>query len=534
MQTGSVSTNGRRESRLDFDGLNVAIQRAFQARAEGPLFTTDAEGLFSAFLTALPVDERQHHTCSACRRFVNEYGGLVTISPETGATTPALWEAMGATEGFGEAIAAMERVVMRALVTGVYLSSRSIWGTPTAGGWSHFWVRHDAPYSGTIQTAGQAMAEKREDFRMLMLALNDYPKSAVNEAVRILEADALYRGEKVLGVAQWLNDLHRAADDRSYRVRHNLAWRAVATAPPGFCHVRASMIGTLLDDITAGLPFDEIRRRFAAKMNPLQYQRPQAPPAAGNIAQAEKIFAQMGLESALRRRFARLDDVEAIWRPEPPTVRETVATGGVFGHLKPKGARPVVTRVELPTRTMTWVKFEAEVLPIAKLIELDVPYSGNFMALVTAVDAEAPPILQWDRADNRNPVSWYVYTNGSNASNWGLSVGFRAVTAVCYQPSAWKGAKSDHHGDSVAFLLEGAVDRRTDQGNALFPENLKSELHSVRATIEAYSRGAKLEGRDEASACGYRLQKDSQTWACTLRVTSLDGGVQTYRLDRWD
>src|SRR5207253_1562968 len=44
-------------------------------------------------------------------------------------------------------------------------------------------------------------------------------------------------------------------------------------------------------------------------------------------------------------------------------------------------------------------------------IELQVPgSSGHFMALITATRPEAPPILQWDSEERRNPVSWYYHS----------------------------------------------------------------------------------------------------------------------------
>jgi hypothetical protein len=38
------------------------------------------------------------------------------------------------------------------------------------------------------------------------------------------------------------------------------------------------MIGALLDDIKSGLPFEDIKARFDAKMHPLRYQRPKPRP----------------------------------------------------------------------------------------------------------------------------------------------------------------------------------------------------------------------------------------------------------------
>jgi hypothetical protein len=71
------------------------------------------------------------------------------------------------------------------------------------------------------------------------------------------------------------------------------------------------MIGTLLEDIHVGLPFDDFKAKFAAKMHPLQYQRPQAAPKVGAIAQAEKLVEQLGIVRSLKRRFARLDDLDS-------------------------------------------------------------------------------------------------------------------------------------------------------------------------------------------------------------------------------
>ncbi len=75
------------------------------------------------------------------------------------------------------------------------------------------------------------------------------------------------------------------------------------------------MIGTLLEDLTAGLPFAQIKAKFDAKMDALNYQRPAAAPAAGNIARAEKIIAKLKTEGSLDRRFARLDEIQKLWVP---------------------------------------------------------------------------------------------------------------------------------------------------------------------------------------------------------------------------
>lgn len=384
------------------------------------LFTTDAQGLYDRYLEHLPDDQRQHHTCSACRRFIETYGGLVVIGPD-GVTAPAFWGLDAVPAIYQAAVQAMRRAVAQASVTGVFYSGEATWGQPRTGEWTHLAVTSPQVFRRQGQTPGQAMAEKREDYGTLSRALAEFTPEMLATAVNLLQSEALYRSERVIGVAQWLQQLQArraAASGRAHR--ENITWAAVAAAPAGYCHPRSSMIGTLLEDIAAGLPFDSIKRRFAEKMSPGSYQRAQAAPSAGAVEQAERLFAELKLAPALARRYAHLDELPRdvlIWAPAAPKAapEPAAAAPALFGHLstkrRPTAPAPAVT----PAVTMTWEKFRRAVLPGAQQIEVQVPaVADRFMALVTAADPAAPPILQWDRDSARNPVSWY-YAAGIDA-----------------------------------------------------------------------------------------------------------------------
>jgi len=519
-----------------YDEFRAALIARFAANTveNPPLFTTTASGLFDAFLDALPA-ERQHYTCNACRRFFDTYGGLVTIDG-LGRTQPVFWNPDDVPGFFREAVSRLRERVAGARVAGVFLTSQPVWGQPQTGSWSHFAVTPPSAlvYTNVLLTAGQKMAERLEDYRLVQHGLTEFSLPLVQQAVALLESEALYRAEKVIGPARWLNALHTAQLGLHGLARENVVWRAVATAPSGFCHPRSSMVGTLLEDLASGsFSFEQVAARFQEKMNPTQYQRPQAAPSAGNIAQAEKIVQQLGLARSLERRFARLEEVTSFWKPQPSAL--PASDGSVFGHLQPKEAVAVPTPLQLPPATMTWRKFEETVLGTAEALEFNVPAHGSFMALVTAVHPDAPPILQWDLSEQRNPFSSYVYTGGSPASQWRLSGGsWCPVTALSRRPHQWgpNPATCAHQVDGVLLLLREARDTRTGMGIALFPEILKTELRSVRATLEAYSRGAELGGRDEASACGAVYTKSSH-WPMQLRVRS-GSGWRHYHIDRWD
>jgi hypothetical protein len=185
----------------------------------------------------------------------------------------------------------------------------------------------------------------------------------------------------------------------------------------------------------------------------------------------------------------------------------------------------------LPARHITWQKFSETVLPTAERMEVKAPGIGNYTCLVTAVHADAPPILQWDVEEARNPVSWYVWSGGSRAEQFRLkATSLYPVAAICLQPSMWSGDFA-HQGEAVILLIEGAQETRKPSG-ALFPETLKAELHGVRKVIEAHSKSTTLAGFGEPHAAGLGHTKGVM-WNTLVRVWS-SGQFADYILDRWD
>ena len=575
MLTSDTTPEHQHEPDDRFADLLTALQTTIDLAAKGvdrvPLYTTcvNASGsptLYDIFLANVPASRRQHYACRTCRHFVERYAGLVTID-ERGQTSPAVWpESVDGPLSF--AVALVHKAIERSRVAGAFhmdfaaLAFGATMGTPVAGSakdgtaWHHMAVRPPAPIIRGIeptrnQTAHQVAAAKAEDRGILTRSLADFTMSTVAQATAALKSGQLYRSEVAQQIAEWFLALHeRLAATKNERHRENLIWRAAATAPAGWCHVRSSMLGTLLEDMSSGMPFESVARRWSEKMHPLQYQRPQAPPSAGNVKRAEELFAELGLAPALRRRYARLDDLQKLWVPQGYTrtapLSGVSASPGVFAHaavkntgrtsFKPGTAQPTSGSVK-----MTLVKFRRDVLPGAAQIELVVPRQpAAWSALVTAVDPEAPPLLQWDRPDRRNPTSWYLYTQdtGRVAVAWNLTIHQRyKVDALVLAPNLWRDEADPvalHHGRKLFVIVEGCRDKIYERGGGFFPSMLRGELREVRKTIEAHATTAKIEAVD-VPACGLMLQDDPKlTWDCELWVTDRHGVVSRYVLDRWE
>lgn len=514
-------------------GIRQSFQQAITANTADttPLFTTDASDLYTLFLEHLPKEAQQCYNCSTCRHFVNRFGRLVRIDAKSGRAAAVMWNGQ-VPAFFKQAVDAVKAKVEAAKITGVFVTDKAELGCAKTGIWVHMAV--DVPkkmvYQGKIRTTFQEAAGKAQDYEVLRSSVAKYQQKDVETAVNLLRSDALYRGEQILGMAEWFLETIKLFHGNAEA--DNILWYRAASAPIGFCHIPASMVGTLLDDIAEGYSVAAIKDRFNEKMHPLQYQRPQAAPAAGNVKRAEEIVAKLGLEKSFERRYAHLDEMQAIWKP----VREnTAAVGGMFAGIpvknkKNKGRNPV----EAPETVITFEKFNRTVLPGAEKMELLVTnHDDSYAAFLTAVHPDAPPIILWDREDDRNPFSWYLYTNGSSCKRWNLLPGWNEVTAVVLQPNMWSGRPCGYATHGAMFILKGAKDQDGTSSACLFPSFLRRELYEVRATIEAYSKHTKLIGKEDADACGLLIQSGSKNLAVKLRVTT-DVGVALYQIDRWD
>lgn len=543
--TQAVGTGGDEHS-YDYRAMLDQLTKNFakNTKTATVLFSVASEktktALWDLYLKQFPLQDRQHYTCNECRKFFERYADLVTIDAKGNLKSVMFSDAPAG--GYAYIFENLRKAIEGGSVEHVFVTEDVKWGLAVTGPWEHFAVKPPKKFvwdtvivdGKPLKTAYQREAEITAEFNTMVRALVEYSEETLKTALTIINSNALYRGDAVLGPATWLQDvILTQKKTKNARNRHNLLWRAVAEAPAGFARPRGTKIGTLLDNIVEGKPLDEIRAMFAAVMDPTKHNRPQNAPTAGNIQQAERIIKGLGVEPSLDRRFATLDDIQKIWAPRPV---HAGGTGGVFGHLTPRDRKKEeATYLNLPSKKMTMEKFVKTVVPAAQEIEVKMESSMNFMAMVTAADPTAKPILQWDDAKKRNPVSWYVYPQGSTASQWGARAGsYVKVNALSAGPSQWNPKVNlPQHGERVMFVLDGVKDSNGEKvGLGLFPEYLISELHPVRATIEAHSASGKISGLRNASASGISYEKGN-SGSLFVRVKT-GSSVQNIEIDRWD
>ena len=373
--------------------------------AETKLFTTNANGIYDAYLSNLPVHAQQHYKCNACKDFFERYGSLVTIT-EDGEMKSVLWDETIVPTFFIKSVKAVRRLVLHSHVTGVFLPDTTTLGHPKTGEWTHPHVKIPGSmvYRSRVFSAEQVMAQKREEFGMVNRAIREFLMDTVEKALSLVNSEALYRGDsKVKPTLEWFKSLlEKIADAKSLKERTNIIWLAVATAPTGFAHVRNTTAGSLMKDIQDGLSTRFIINRFESKMS--TYMRSQSDPSDRSILEAERMVAELGIGNSLYRRYASIEEIPAfMWKPKAvEKVELKQPNGKVFGHLLNKNK--TAETMSLPTSVMTFAKFYKTILPTADSMEVLVDNPAKFMAMVTAVDETSENILQWD-----NPFSWYYH-----------------------------------------------------------------------------------------------------------------------------
>lgn len=507
------------------------------------LLTVGPSKLFSIYLKHVTATYRAANTCTACSNFFHRYGGMVAVDPITGKQSSLVWDIAESVvpSDLRKAVAAVRAHVESSDVVGVVVLE-SEWLGIDRDEFRHISLRADKRLiwdnASNKLNAYQRGSEMVENVRTLTHNIQAWSADVLREAVRLLTAGSpLTSTDKFLGRAKWALDIRERLDSvRGADAKRNLTWLAGVTAPAGWAALTNSALGILLAGIKDKRSIHNIAAEWNDAVKGDNYLRPKAAPAAATVAAAEKAFEKLGAASALVRRFARLDDIqERLWEPAE-VAKPASKPAGIFSSVRtkdePKSGTATQSRVDAPPVSITWEKFTRKHLPEAVSIAVNVPAIGDFCAFVTAVHADAKPILKWDNQAKRNPASLYRYVRPQTAASFGLIPGqWVPVTAIATHPMHW--GRGTEYKEAI-LILRGCVDNHEDVGLALFPDDMRGEYHEFRSVIEAYSNTHSLEGHDEASACGLPVNDNARSVPVRLRVTDKHGAYTDYLIDRFD
>lgn len=474
--------------------------------------------LMDIFLAYLPDDERQRYTCRTCRKFINDYGGLVSLDQE-GTATSIMWD-FETDSIFKRSVEELKKYVEKAAIQSVFYYENRVWGEGEKGGYTHLSVTPGnvgRGYSSLWMAAGK-MQNSIEDFTLLSKNLYRWKMEVIDKAIGLFKSKTLINGYMILPqVESFKQMIELVQDTKNVLVKEKLKWFMVAVLPPGPIRINNGILGYLFDDLKAGKPANKVKSNFNSAADPTRYMRSNSKPSDGNLDVADKLIIEKGLAKSFERRYARLEDLELIWEPgksSTPTPQQSL-----FGHLKSTNVSQELTVMDtiVPISMRTFME---DVAPDAKEMAIYCALHG-YCALVTAVHPDAPSIIKWSTEEAPTHLSWYTYPSVTHANKWNLEYGWNKVTGIVEYDK-----RSKLNGN--IFLIEGCMDSNSP-GLALFPATLRSDLHEIRKSIEAFSVAGELAGKEDGNACGIPFSESSMI-PTQINVTSKANIVTTYNV----
>lgn len=269
------------------------------------------------------------------------------------------------------------------------------------------------------------------------------------------------------------------------RLRNNLYWLSAVGKGVVIAHFNNTVLGEFIKMLVEGKDKEPLAiRRFLEQTKPENYMRATEAPSEGNVQEAMRIVAQLGVEKALvnRRQCAASDILEYVFKTPVPVVAE-VEAGSIFdGLAKPKSNKAVSFDKPSFDKTLLPKEFINDYLLGKNVVslEVNVPYRCYFHGYTTAIDPNDGIIYRWDSAERRNTIAGYTYTQPSSPDQFGLRQGWTPVIGVARSIEDWFTNSPVEEG-----LLVVASGMYKPCAICLFANTLIPELFPVRSTMEA-------------------------------------------------
>ena len=398
---------------MDFATIKTAVAKQFDTMSKGELFRTDVpnDDLWATYLGSFPEGtnpiyrERTEHDCRCCKQFIRAVGNVVAIVDNK---LVSIWDCEVGDQNYQVVVDALASLVKSKPIVGVFTHFEPRAGTDknfedTVNGvktWTHFFVNVPKRFVKKSTEASPYLGEQRSTFGLFLRGLKEITEDSVDTVLELIAQKSLYRGEEhehtLKAFSQWQKEFKRVAMEE----QENFVWSLIKAAPMNVSRVRNTAIGTLLVDLSAGMELDDAVKSFEAKVAPTNYKRPTALVTKSMIDKAKKTVEELGLTSALERRYATINDITINNILFADRSTPAHLSGDVFDTLATKADKPKsLDKVE----EIGIEDFLTNILPKATTLEvmLDNAHTGNLVSLIAPSDPTAKPLFKWG-----NRFSW--------------------------------------------------------------------------------------------------------------------------------
>jgi len=401
---------------VNFQVLKQAVAKQFERLQANAMFrvAVDKDALYATYLGSFPEGtnplyrERTEHDCSCCKQFIRAVGDAVAIID---GKLETIWDVKVPAEPGYQAVAdALAAFVRSHKIANPFLHYERSAGTSqsfeqlTTGvkTWDHFHVNIKPQYVMKNADIASALGEQRAVRDVFMRSLTEITDDAIETVQELMANRSLYRGDEKKFIVETFAKVKKQFNKlKTDAERELFAWSQFKTIHVSVAKIRNDAIGVLLDDLTNGMELEHAVKKWEVQMAPANYKRPTALVTKAMIEKAKKTVEELGLTSALQRRYATIHDITINNILFANREAKKAINGDVFDELTATASSKIKNLDKVEEVPID--KFLTDILPRAKSIEvmLENRHANNLVSLIAPADPTAGNMFKWD-----NKFSW--------------------------------------------------------------------------------------------------------------------------------
>ena len=398
-----------------FNHFKVAVSKQFDKMRKHDLFRVqvDKDLLWSTYLGSFPdgsnpiYRERTEHDCQCCKQFIRAVGNTVAI---INGKIESIWDVQVGVEHYQVVADAMANLVKTFPIENVFFHTERTAGTDKnfqqlmdqVKTWEHFFINIPEEYVCKKIDIGPKLSDSRATHDVLLRSLEEITDESLDTVLELIAQNSLYRGEEHKFVVESFMTLKKRTNKlKPHEDKDSFVWSQIKKIQPSISRIRSTVIGTLLVDLSEGKDMDIAVASFESKVAPTNYKRPTAIVTKAMIEQAKNKIEEMGLTSALERRYATINDITVNNIIFANRESRKKMTNNVFDEIS--GGVSEKTKNLDKIEEVTIDKFISDIIPKVNSIEVmfENRHAGNLVSLVAPVDPTAGRLFKWS-----NNFSW--------------------------------------------------------------------------------------------------------------------------------
>jgi hypothetical protein len=413
---------------MNFMHLKTAVAKQWERMQKYPMFRVDVEKdeLWETYINGFRSGDnpeyrkRTEHDCSCCKQFIRTIGGTVAIIDDK---LVSVWDVTTEEEGYNVVAKKLAKLVKSKPIKDPFLHYERTAGTDRnfeevtgerPKTWNHFFVNVDSKFVAPKANIPTRLGEERSTKDVFLRSLREIDADAVQTVLDLIAQNSLYRGAEYGVAVEAFQKMQKQFHALSVADEDNFAWTNYNGTFKTAARIRNTAIGTLLVDLSgspatvesaakAPLDLEAAVRKYEVVVAPSNYRRTTALVTPAMIKKAKEKVAELGLTSALERRYATIHDISINNILFADRAARKVINGDAFDDLLAVTSSRVSSKALDKIEEVPIEKFLKDIVPRIDSMEVLVEnhHKANLVSLVAPQDATAKPLFKWD-----NRFSW--------------------------------------------------------------------------------------------------------------------------------